>query len=489
MLKKGFLLNLCILLMLSYTCMAQLTVSTVDTNVFNTEHSGSSLAIAPDNQPGIAYYKKASGEVRYAKLNEGFWNIDVVEPAEIRAFPSLGFDKNGNPALSYHRADQSLIYAFWNGSEWVIWDLMDNDGWEVSLAFDNQGYPGLSFHNGQDLMYCKLNGTTENDWVCETVDSVSHVCSYTSLAFNPCSGFPVISYYDEGPDDDIKYAVWNGSDWTIRNLWWNQNPSGEETSLAFDKNCNWFMSYQDDVDKILKVINDHGIAINNISVDATSHARSYTSLALNPLTSKPGAIPAVISYYDEGPDHALKVAKCNDDPLNWDIETVSNDAKEKSSLAFDSQGNLAISFFESSTNDLKFGGAYDTNSIIITISVPETATEGDGVLSGQGSVSVNTALTSDLDIILSSNDTSETTVPPAATIPAGSASATFDITIADDSDVDGPQTVTVSATTTTYGDASGIIQTGDNDSDGVTPHGDSGGSSGGTCFINILNKK
>ncbi len=72
------------------------------------------------------------------------------------------------------------------------------------------------------------------------------------------------------------------------------------------------------------------------------------------------------------------------------------------------------------------------------------ATEGDGTLS-IGTVSVPTPVTSDLTVTLSSSDETEATVPAQVTIPTGLTSAGFDISIVDDTQDDGDQTVTISA--------------------------------------------
>ena len=58
----------------------------------------------------------------------------------------------------------------------------------------------------------------------------------------------------------------------------------------------------------------------------------------------------------------------------------------------------------------------------------------------------NTDTTFEVIVNLSSDDTSEATVPATVTIPAGQASATFDINAVDDALLDGTQTVNISAT-------------------------------------------
>jgi hypothetical protein len=81
----------------------------------------------------------------------------------------------------------------------------------------------------------------------------------------------------------------------------------------------------------------------------------------------------------------------------------------------------------------------------ITVSLPPSAVEGDGMLVEQGAVSILWARATDLLIDLESSDTTELTVPATVTIPQGQTSATFDLTIVDDGVHDGTQTVTLTA--------------------------------------------
>ena len=77
--------------------------------------------------------------------------------------------------------------------------------------------------------------------------------------------------------------------------------------------------------------------------------------------------------------------------------------------------------------------------------MPETGKEVDGVITGGGSVSISGTYAFDLVVDLSSDDTTEVTVPSNVTIPSGQTTAAFDLTVIDDGEIDFTQTVTVSA--------------------------------------------
>ena len=85
----------------------------------------------------------------------------------------------------------------------------------------------------------------------------------------------------------------------------------------------------------------------------------------------------------------------------------------------------------------------ETTNLIVTL--PATAREGDGTLANAGTVRISGTLTTNLTVSLLSSDTTELTVPPTMTILAGQTSGIFSPTVIDDSEVDGPQTVTVTA--------------------------------------------
>ena len=100
----------------------------------------------------------------------------------------------------------------------------------------------------------------------------------------------------------------------------------------------------------------------------------------------------------------------------------------------------------------------------VTLTLPVAAAEGDGVLPGQGSVSIPTAAGEDLVVALTTEDPSEISVPSQVIIPAGATSASFDVTVLDDSELDGAQSVRVIAGSTGYSRGAATILVTDNDS-------------------------
>ncbi|MDM8525452.1 serine protease [Desulfococcaceae bacterium HSG8] len=100
---------------------------------------------------------------------------------------------------------------------------------------------------------------------------------------------------------------------------------------------------------------------------------------------------------------------------------------------------------------------------MLRLTVPENVTEGDGVLVGQGKVRISKISESDISITLTSEDISEISVPSEVIIPAYSDSAVFDITISDDTLLDGTQEISITASLTGWISGKGVIMINDNE--------------------------
>ena len=100
-------------------------------------------------------------------------------------------------------------------------------------------------------------------------------------------------------------------------------------------------------------------------------------------------------------------------------------------------------------DDIQFLGASQ-----LYVTVPASATEGAGLLAGQGQVAMPHSSASDLHVQLSSGNPAKVTVPATVTIPAGQTNVAFDLTILDTHVLDG--TVPVSITASAPGDSNGV---------------------------------
>src|SRR4030095_1398183 len=81
-----------------------------------------------------------------------------------------------------------------------------------------------------------------------------------------------------------------------------------------------------------------------------------------------------------------------------------------------------------------------------------------------GSVSLTGRADADLVIDLSSADTSELVVPPTVTIPAGQTNVSFTLSVVDDAELDGTQSVLVTAARAGFPAGTATLEIADNDS-------------------------
>lgn len=123
-------------------------------------------------------------------------------------------------------------------------------------------------------------------------------------------------------------------------------------------------------------------------------------------------------------------------------------------------GGVPVDFIESDFS------AYTGTAL--AVSLPVSATEGDGVLTAQGTVTRSVASSSALTVALTSNDSTELTVPASVTIEANQASATFDLIIIEDTLLDGSQLATVAASASGATSGSGSMTIHDNETTTLT---------------------
>lgn len=110
-------------------------------------------------------------------------------------------------------------------------------------------------------------------------------------------------------------------------------------------------------------------------------------------------------------------------------------------------------------------GAFDVFGTL-SLSVPASAPEGSAPVTG--TVTVSRAPAGNLTVALFSSDVTAATVPATVTILAGQTSATFPITIIDDTAIDGTQTATITAHMSGWADATATINVLDNETLSLT---------------------
>jgi len=100
--------------------------------------------------------------------------------------------------------------------------------------------------------------------------------------------------------------------------------------------------------------------------------------------------------------------------------------------------------------------------------LPSSISEAAGANASTGTVTRTGNLTASLLVTLSSNNTDEATVPATVTIPSNQASANFSISAVNDTEIDGPKMVSISASANLYVPISAILTVQDDEPTMVT---------------------
>ena len=165
----------------------------------------------------------------------------------------------------------------------------------------------------------------------------------------------------------------------------------------------------------------------------------------------PGTLGALIP-----PPTEFKIRMTSSDPTELEVDKTLVFPAGESSVLFDltMQDDDLLDGTQPVTITATFpggGSVYgvvrvnDNESATLTVDVPRMVREGEGRLASAGTVKVSAPVDKDVAVSLSSDDPTEVTVPESVTIPRGKTSVPFDLMIENDVVVDGPQTVTITA--------------------------------------------
>lgn len=183
------------------------TVDWVDTEY-------TSLGVTPNDEPRIVTLEKGLGLVYYMQVYDA-WSEMVLDDTlgAVGDNPSIAFDGEGHPHISYHEDTQylyALKYAVYDGTNWRS-ETIDNQGFATgkhsSVATDSQNRPVIAYTGDRQLKLASYNGA---GWSIESVDSdVNEYELSPSLALDS-ENHPHIAYSLDG---GVRYAFYDGSVW------------------------------------------------------------------------------------------------------------------------------------------------------------------------------------------------------------------------------------------------------------------------------------
>ena len=199
-----------------------------------------------------------------------------------------------------------------------------------------------------------------------------------------------------------------------------------------------------------------------------SDPRGNLTVALTSNDVSEATLPATVTFLDGESIATVDIAAV-DDPEVDGTQTVTVSA--------------AATGYTEATDTLEVTD--DDVPLVLNLAVADASvSEGAGAAATTATVT-RTDPRGNLTVALTSDDTSEATVPATVTILDGQSSATFDVAAVDDSNVDGTQTVTLSAAAAGYPGATDTLSVTDDDVPfvAIIDNGDSGFTQTGFAYL------
>lgn len=329
----------------------------------------SSLALDSGGNPHISYahINTTGSSLMYATWADSKFNLQVVD-ANGGLNSSLALDSSQAPHISYICENATGTYLLYNSktsSDWnpkVVKFAQNGSGLSnPSLKLDSIGNPHIGYIGpDNNLEYATWAGS---EWNIETIDPVASPVADPSLALDS-EGKPFISYYD--PAVGLKCAAWTGATWSIMVVEADRNV-GRESSLAIDSWDKPHVSYDDDSNGNLKYARWTGSAWNIKIVDRNKHVGSlHSSLALDSLGNPH------ISYEDNAVGNLMHASW---NVSAWNLQIVDSIRLAPgdlgvwgfpTSLALDEAGTVHISYMGYNRHDLKYAIISDFPSFLVT---------------------------------------------------------------------------------------------------------------------------
>jgi len=214
-----------------------------------------SLALDEQARPHVAYiqhYVNDKSSIKSAVLEDDTWRVETVySQAGTECLLGIGVavDNLANKHILFASSTpdgpcRELKYARKNAGQWSIETIEINSYASIrpkGIAVDSSATPHLvyTFYNGSkyELRHAvKMNGS----WQITSVDAID-VFSPASISFDT-NGRPHLAYTSEYPDHELKYAIFNGTEWQPQNI----GVSGIDVSLLLDGNSMPHISFRNE---------------------------------------------------------------------------------------------------------------------------------------------------------------------------------------------------------------------------------------------------
>ncbi len=332
------------------------------------------IALDSDNNPHIAY-SGANGLLYYASWDGSKWNIQSIVQG---GTPNqLLLDTHNNPYVLYKGSNGVTYYATWNGLSWVFQAVPE--GYGYSFALDSTGtlhvayamqllvsdYPqGVT----NDIAMLKYASWTGSNWIIQTIDSPISYTDSIYLAFdqqdNPHIMYGYDTYYPPsgGYISTVKFAVWNGSNWSIQTALSNLDFFG---NMVLDSSGDTHFIYAIHYPHETTINATLGYAIWDGAILRTQPVISNAALGM--FVGANLVLDANNNPHIEFFNSSIMYASLTG--TNWNIQTVApnNFAYGEGPLALDSKNNPFICYW---VDDIRNTTAFVSQLLITSPTLP-----------------------------------------------------------------------------------------------------------------------
>lgn len=361
----------------------------------NTVGEYCSLAFDAKGLATVSFYDNTTDDLLLWHDADGDFQYDPADkknPDEVQVidddgitglYTSLAFDQNGLANVSYYRSTGTQ-FRFWhdaNGNfardpndpqeemEVAIILTDGSPGLYTSLVFDGSDHATVSYYEstgGNLHVWHDEDGNFQFfEGEIQVIDELDNVGKWTSLVFN-AFGEATVAYFDDTADDlrlwqdlDQDFNSDREEEFEIQPIDVSGPTVGQYPSVAFSLDQKLTVSYYDVTNGALILwhdANDNFLAEpEEISMidGLVSDVGKYNSLAFD------AEGLATVSYYDETNDDLLLWHDANNDFASDDQEIQMIDGAGLSlgqwtSIAFDPKGMLAVAYYDSTGDDLRF---------------------------------------------------------------------------------------------------------------------------------------
>jgi hypothetical protein len=356
-------------------------ISTLD-DPLNTVGQFSAIAVGPDGRPAISYYDATARDLRVlrcadsqcssaaiSQLDTGATQVGEYTSIAVPAdnFPVVSYFDNTNKSLKVLKCNDSNCLGSDESIITVDDQTVNQVGLDTAIAIGADGLPIISY---ADLTAGTLKVAKCGNPSCTAGNIISTVAGSTADRIGEFSaiavgsdGLPVISFFATTATDlrvaKCNDAACSGANETITPL--DVDPAGSvglDTAIIVPTDGLPTISYYDQTRRVLKVAkcsNSSCTSANLTTLDSVvgEDRGKFSAIGIYPTSGFP-----VISYFD-ATNSALRVvfcgnANCTATTLGSALDDPSNSVGSYTSLAIGTNGQPAISYFDTTAGALKF---------------------------------------------------------------------------------------------------------------------------------------